>query len=122
MRTDRRDDRLSRPKFEAIKDKFDTWASNPKTARQNGVKITHVAKDCSKFGISLGSLASPSNIFWKLHSFDSTRQLAVDEFHNLPEGHAHLFYSYFFDSLTEDAKGTVQSFWNDSESWDPRAG
>ena len=110
-----RDDRLSHSKWRKLRARFLDSAVNGKRG------ITKILEDCSKAGINVGSLVSPPNLLWELASFDTTTQLLVDEFHNLAEGHAQIFYAYFFDALSKDAQKLVQVVWNDPETWEPHA-
>ena len=82
---------------------------------------TRTQKTCSRKGVNFGSLFSPCNLLWELQGFDTTRQLCVDHFHNVPEGHAALFVALFFDALSEEARLVVQAAFDDPDTWDPCA-
>lgn len=84
-------------------------------------KWASVAKKCSKEGINIQSLLSGPNWLWELLSFASTRQLVVDIFHNLHEGHCNEFYK-FFRIFTPEAKRLTQANWNDPNLWSPDKG
>ena len=84
-------------------------------------KWPSVAGKCSCKAINIQSLLSPPNLLWDLQAFDTVRQLVVDIFHNLHEGHCNEFYK-LFRVFTPLAKQHIDARWADSTMWSPNTG
>lgn len=56
---------------------------------------------------------------WELHSCSTARQVTVDEFHDLAEGHANLLCDAGFDLLSHEAIQQLEQVWTDANLWSP---
>lgn len=61
------------------------------------------------------------NLLWDLEHFELWRQLVVEWFHNIPEGHAALFYD-LFRVFSDEAEKEIRARWEDPYTWDTSAG
>ena len=97
------------------------WRKLSKALESGRYSMNFLKKLCTKHGINILSLQSPANILRDLQSFDTRRQLAFDEFHNVGEGHGHAFYE-LCRLFTSEAEAVVEASWGDPSLWDPGAG
>jgi len=95
----------------------ETWEDLAEHYRKGTLTKSAIDTKCSEEGVSRGTLDSPVNIFWDLYSFEVARQLMVDAFHNLPEGHGNILCN-LFSSFTPAAEVVVERVWNDPQTWD----
>lgn len=112
-RTNYRGNEVSRLTWERLKERYD------QAMAPGGKGISAVVRDCSRAGISQHCLISPSCLLWDLRGFDITRQLIIDEFHNIAEGMANFLYGIFLDSLSDKGRKAVEAAWKDPNTWDP---
>lgn len=98
------------------------WKKLKKGLDRGRTSLSQLKKLCTKYAINMLSLQSPPNVLRDLQSFDTRKQLAFDEFHNVGEGHANVAYKDVCPLFTPEAEAVIQACWEDPTLWDPSTG